>query len=51
MLNKIALATQKFTGSMLGGFMAVLPVGNVLVCVAMLLFGAGFILTHIPPQA
>lgn len=46
MLSNIALAIQKLTGLVLGVFMALLPLGNTLVCVATILFGAGYILVH-----
>lgn len=48
MLSKIALMMQKLTGSVLGVFMMMLPLGNILVCVALLLFGAGYILVLLP---
>jgi uncharacterized membrane protein len=51
MLSTIALAIQKLTGLVLGVFMTLLPLGNTLVCVATILFGAGYVLAHIPLRA
>ena len=50
MLTKLARLTQKVSGSVLGSFAVAIQAGNVMVCIALLVFGPDVIL-HFLPQA
>ena len=51
MVAKVASLTQKLTGSVLGSVGVAVLVGNVLICLSLILFGFDVNLTHLPPQA
>lgn len=51
MVERVARWTQKVTGLVLGGAGMGLLVGNVLICLSLILFGFDVNLAHLPPQA
>jgi hypothetical protein len=51
MVTRIARLTQKLTGSVLGSVGVAVLVGNVLICLSLILFGFDANLMHLPPQA
>ena len=51
MIANVARAIQKLTGLLLGGIGVVVQISNVLICLALILFGADVFISHLPPQA
>jgi hypothetical protein len=47
-VTQLARLTQKLAGSVLGSFGVAVQVGNVLICLALILFGFDVILVHLP---
>jgi len=48
---KLAQMTHRFTGSLLGSFAVAVQAGNVLICVALILFGFDVVLSYFPSGA
>ena len=51
MIANVARAVRNFAGFLLGSIAVAVQISNVLICLAMILFGAGAIINHLPPQA
>jgi hypothetical protein len=51
MIANVAHAARTLAGFLLSSIGVAVQVSNVLICLAMILFGAGAIINHLPPQA